>query len=292
MVVVFLYRPVARPDSATPLISFALINPVPENERTPPLPTTKPVVLVPLATPEKFTEVAVAALPPTLHDAQVPVRFVMTPLAGVPRMGATKVCCPDHVFACPNASDATTAPVVGLMVNVPSLLDTEDTAPDPAFASTKAVVAIWVVLVPTVAVGAVGTPVRAGDASGAFAFNCVCTELVASINAIVAALTPLVEVGVMAPKVRVIAGVVVAVATVPDTPLAVVTDTVVTVPEPPPMMAHPVALPFARTPVGALPVVQSVGVAAKAVAVAALPVVLWLNVGKLVRLAALNVGAV
>ena len=38
------------------------------------------------------------------------------------------------------------------------------------------------------------------------------------------------EVGVIAPKVSVIAGVVPAVATVPDTPLAVVTETVVTVP--------------------------------------------------------------
>jgi hypothetical protein len=33
--------------------------------------------------------------------------------------------------------------------------------------STKAVVAIWVVLVPPDAVGAVGVPVRAGEASGA-----------------------------------------------------------------------------------------------------------------------------
>jgi hypothetical protein len=36
-----------------------------------------------------------------------------------------------------------------------------------AFAKTNAVVAIWVVLVPTVAVGAVGVPVSAGDASDA-----------------------------------------------------------------------------------------------------------------------------
>ena len=33
---------------------------------------------------------------------------------------------------------------------------------------TKAVVATWVVFVPGLAVGAVGAPVRAGDASGAF----------------------------------------------------------------------------------------------------------------------------
>jgi hypothetical protein len=66
------------------------------------------------------------------------------------------------------------------------------------------------------------------------AFNCVWTELVASMKAIVAALTPFVEVGVIAPKDRVIAGVVAGLATVPETPFAVATETVVTVPPPPP----------------------------------------------------------
>ena len=42
----------------------------------------------------------------------------------------------------------------------------------------------------------------------------------------------LIDEGVIAPSVKVIAGVVVDVATVPDTPLAVVTETLVTVPEP------------------------------------------------------------
>ena len=46
-----------------------------------------------------------------------------------------------------------------------------------------------------------------------------------------AALTPLVEVGVIAPKLKVIAGVVVAVATVPLIPFAVTIDALVTVPE-------------------------------------------------------------
>lgn len=41
-----------------------------------------------------------------------------------------------------------------------------------------------------------------------------------------------------------------------------------------PIAAQPVALPLARIPVGAWPVVQRVGVLARAVAVAALPVVL------------------
>ena len=45
---------------------------------------------------------------------------------------------------------------------------------------------------------------------------------------------PLTDVGVIAPRVNVIAGVVVLSATSPDTPLAVVTDTEVTVPEPSP----------------------------------------------------------
>jgi hypothetical protein len=42
------------------------------------------------------------------------------------------------------------------------------------------------------------------------------------------------DVGVIAPRVRVIAGVVVGFATVPDTPLAVTTETEATVPVPPP----------------------------------------------------------
>jgi hypothetical protein len=54
----------------------------------------------------------------------------------------------------------------------------------------------------------------------------------------------------------------------------------VTVPvPPPPIAAHPVAFPLARTPVGACPVEHSVGAAARAVAVAALPVVFWFHVG-------------
>ena len=44
-------------------------------------------------------------------------------------------------------------------------------------AITNAVVAICVVLVPKVAVGANGTPVRLGEASGAFKFNAVCVAV-------------------------------------------------------------------------------------------------------------------
>ena len=55
--------------------------------------------------------------------------------------------------------------------------------------------------------------------------------------------TPLIDVGVIAPSVKVIAGVVVDVATVPETPFAVVTETLVTVPEPPDMVLQPKPVP-------------------------------------------------
>src|ERR1700722_7896059 len=64
------------------------------------------------------------------------------------------------------------------------------------------------------------------------------------------------------------------VAVAPAEPLAVMGS-----PLPPVIDAQPVALPFARIPVGALPVVQSDGAEARAVAVAALPVVFWFHVG-------------
>jgi len=51
-------------------------------------------------------------------------------------------------------------------------------------------------------------------------------------------------------------------------PVGALSPTLVTEPK----GAHPVALPFARIPVGALPVEQSVGVLCRAVAVPALPV--------------------
>jgi hypothetical protein len=57
-------------------------------------------------------------------------------------------------------------------------------------------------------------------------------------------------------------------------------------------VAHPSAFPLASTPCAYCPVVQLVPFAAKAVAVPALPLVLWLRVGKLVMFAALMVGAV
>jgi len=56
-----------------------------------------------------------------------------------------------------------------------------------------------------------------------------------SVPVVVDIVNPFTLVGVIAPRVKVIAGVVVAVATLPDTPFAVVTDTDVTVPEPPPV---------------------------------------------------------
>ena len=147
-------------------------------------------------------------------------------------------------------------------------------SPAQALANTKAVVAICVVFVAAAAVGAVGVPVRAGEARGALASRAVCSPEVLAIERAVSAIavalptlvtTPVklafvvtvaalpemfvwspvlvpdkleaatvpdatIEVGVIAPSVSEMAGVVVAVATVPLTPLAVVTETEVTVP--------------------------------------------------------------
>lgn len=57
--------------------------------------------------------------------------FPWTMPVSVPKIGAEvlNVCCPVHVFACPSAREATTAPTVGEIVSVPSEFDTEDTAP-------------------------------------------------------------------------------------------------------------------------------------------------------------------
>ena len=49
-------------------------------------------------------------------------------------------------------------------------------------AATKAVVAICVLLVPPVAVGAVGVPVRAGDASGAFAASAASSPVTSDVG--------------------------------------------------------------------------------------------------------------
>lgn len=94
-----------------------------------------------------------------VQDVQVPVRLVMMPEAGVPRAGVTrvgevantmlpvpvapdgvippiemsvpKVCFAVQVFAFARSRDATTEPMVGEMVSVPSELATEFTAPLP-----------------------------------------------------------------------------------------------------------------------------------------------------------------
>jgi hypothetical protein len=56
---------------------------------------------------------------------------------------------------------------------------------------------------------------------------------IVSVPVVVVTVSPFTLVGVMAPRESVIAGVVVASATEPETPLAVVTETLVTVPAPP-----------------------------------------------------------
>ena len=53
---------------------------------------------------------------------------------------AVNVCNPDQVFAWPNAREATTAPVVGEIVSVPSLFETEATAPRAALQPNPVVV--------------------------------------------------------------------------------------------------------------------------------------------------------
>lgn len=76
----------------------------------PPDPQTLPV---PLTTPEVFT-----------------CKHCVDPVMPL-RVSPESVWMALHVFAWPNAIDATTAPVVGVIVRVPSLLDTADTAPPP-----------------------------------------------------------------------------------------------------------------------------------------------------------------
>jgi hypothetical protein len=49
-------------------------------------------------------------------------------------------------------------------------------------AATKAVVAIWVELVPPAAVGAVGTPVSAGEANDALASSAACRLVISAIG--------------------------------------------------------------------------------------------------------------
>ena len=85
----------------------------------------------------------------------------------------------------------------------------------------------------TVRFGVVSVPVKVGLASGATLAALSVAEPSVSVPVPAVIVLPFTVVGVMAPRVSEIAGVVVAVATDPDTPLAVVTDTEVTVPLPP-----------------------------------------------------------
>jgi hypothetical protein len=61
-----------------------------------------------------------------------PLVVVATPAVEQPeRVRPESVCVAVQVFAWPKAREATTAPVVGEIVSVPSELETEFTAPDP-----------------------------------------------------------------------------------------------------------------------------------------------------------------
>ena len=71
-------------------------------------------------------------------------------------------------IAVPGAKGSThDALVPSVVMNLPAFPDCPGSAVDSPVAATNAVVAICVVLVPTVAVGAVGVPVNVGLASGA-----------------------------------------------------------------------------------------------------------------------------
>ena len=102
---------------------------------------------------------------------------------------------------------------------------------------TKAVVAIWVVLVPAAAVGAVGVPVKAGETLK------TTVEPVPVVVAAEMAVPFPARTGELMVVEIVMAGVVVGVATEPAKPLALVTETLVTVPLPPPPVPVEVWVP-------------------------------------------------
>ena len=119
--------------------------------------------------------VTVAALPVMLMfqvpDAPVPVGEGMS----VPIANPKFVRAPDAVDAPvpPSATAKSVMPVIEPPVMLTLLAFCVDMVPrlpvafDTAVV-TKAVVAIWVVLVPAVAVGAIGVPVREGEAKDVF----------------------------------------------------------------------------------------------------------------------------
>jgi hypothetical protein len=81
--------------------------------------------------------------------------------------------------------DATVAPIVVLLID-PPVMATADAVyvpPDETAELTNAVVAICVVFVPPVAVGAAGVPVRTGDAKGAYVLAAVVLDSAPVIRA-------------------------------------------------------------------------------------------------------------
>jgi len=158
---------------------------VPLPTRTLPEAAAPPIVKPVVALNTEAVAVLVTVIPVALEKVRLPENVAEplnvpvpkpapAPKVGVPEKFAApemvvgvivpNVCVPVQVLAWPRAKEATTAPVVGLMVSVPSEFETELTAPPPATAVvTKAVVAICVVFVPAVAVGAKGTPVNVGE---------------------------------------------------------------------------------------------------------------------------------
>ena len=90
------------------------------------------------------TSFPVASVP---KSAEVnPEKYTLVEVASkLEVVAVVKFCLPVHQLACVRASEATTAPVLGEMVKVPSELETEETVPPPAhepndgtpFASSK-----------------------------------------------------------------------------------------------------------------------------------------------------------
>jgi hypothetical protein len=128
--------------------SLVIVTPVEPLYEDPPAARCVPNVnvprLLPSATPEivllaraALGTLALVKFAPLIEGAfeqptMPPLVVVATPAVEQPeRVRPESVCVAVQVFACPSAREATTAPVVGEMVNVPSEFETEFTAPDP-----------------------------------------------------------------------------------------------------------------------------------------------------------------
>lgn len=93
---------------------------------------TVPTDRVPAVPPIVFTEskITLLAVTAVVLTVTVPATSVEEPTIPAAPVGApirSSVCLAVHVFACPRAIEATAAPVVGLIVRVPSVFEIEVT---------------------------------------------------------------------------------------------------------------------------------------------------------------------